>query len=165
MRDGHSELTGQANRFGRLRLAQLRLRRARALETLGTHWFELVEPNDETRTAPVSHQKQPQQGATNAIKSKRKRSKFNDRDHYPPAHNGLVAGSSPAGPTIANRFSLQYVSESASGQNWALSDPEASLFCYRKFGSRRDFNSKPLSQSNDVRRMAGIACMLTHLSR
>jgi hypothetical protein len=74
---------------------------------------ELVEPNDETRTAPVSHQKRPQQSATNVIKSKRKRSKFNDRDHYPPAHNGLVAGSSPAGPTNDIRqLSRQIISES-----------------------------------------------------
>jgi hypothetical protein len=28
-----------------------------------------------------------------------KRRKINDDGLYPPAHNGLVAGSSPAGPT------------------------------------------------------------------
>jgi len=30
--------------------------------------LEFVEPNDEMPTAPVSHQKRPQQSATNAIK-------------------------------------------------------------------------------------------------
>jgi hypothetical protein len=51
------------------------------------------------RTAPVSHQKRPRQHATNAIESNRKRKKINKPYLYPPAHNGLVAGSSPAGPT------------------------------------------------------------------
>jgi hypothetical protein len=51
------------------------------------------------RTAPVSHQKRPCQNATNAIELERKRSKINKAHHYPVAHNGLVAGSSPAGPT------------------------------------------------------------------
>jgi hypothetical protein len=50
-------------------------------------------------TAPVSHQKQPDQTKTNTIESERKPSKINERVLYPPAHNGLVAGSSPAGPT------------------------------------------------------------------
>jgi len=36
---------------------------------------------------------------TNAIEPERKRSKINEADRYPAAHNGLVAGSSPAGPT------------------------------------------------------------------
>ncbi|WP_157088178.1 hypothetical protein [Bradyrhizobium jicamae] len=35
----------------------------------------------------------------NAIEPERKRSKLNEADRYPLAHNGLVAGSSPAGPT------------------------------------------------------------------
>jgi hypothetical protein len=51
------------------------------------------------RTAPVSHQKRRQQDPTNAIKIKRKRRKINEADQCPPAHSGLVAGSSPAGPT------------------------------------------------------------------
>jgi len=38
---------------------------------------------------------------TNATESKRKHSKINEADHYPVAHNGLVAGSSPAGPTTS----------------------------------------------------------------
>jgi hypothetical protein len=50
-------------------------------------------------TAPVSHQKRPRQDTTSATNSERKRSKINETDPYPPAHNGLVAGSSPAGPT------------------------------------------------------------------
>ena len=50
--------------------------------------------------APVSHQKQPDQDATNAIEIKQNPSKVNEADRYPGAHNGLVAGSSPAGPTI-----------------------------------------------------------------
>jgi hypothetical protein len=49
------------------------------------------------RSAPVSHQKRLQQSTTNAIEIKRKRSKINEADLYPTAHNGLVAGSSPAG--------------------------------------------------------------------
>jgi hypothetical protein len=61
--------------------------------------LEFVEPNDEMRTAPVSHLKRPQQSATNAIKSKRKQSEINEADRFTAAHNGLVAGSSPAGPT------------------------------------------------------------------
>jgi hypothetical protein len=40
---------------------------------------------------------------TNAIERGRKRSKINEAGRYPAAHNGLVAGSSPAGPT--NEFS------------------------------------------------------------
>jgi len=55
-------------------------------------------------TAPVSHQKRPHRNATNAIECKRNRSKINEADRYPPAHNGLVAGSSPAGqPSLAER--------------------------------------------------------------
>jgi hypothetical protein len=50
-------------------------------------------------TAPVSHQKQPDQTKTNTIESEQKRSKINEADRYSAAHNGLVAGSSPAGPT------------------------------------------------------------------
>jgi hypothetical protein len=37
---------------------------------------------------------------TNDIELKRKRSKINEGSRYPAAHNGPVAGSSPAGPTI-----------------------------------------------------------------
>jgi hypothetical protein len=47
-------------------------------------------------TAPVSHQKRPQQNATNAIEGKRKLSKINEADRYSAAHNSLVAGSSTA---------------------------------------------------------------------
>jgi hypothetical protein len=35
----------------------------------------------------------------NAIERRRKHSKINEPNLYPPAHNGLVADSSPAGPT------------------------------------------------------------------
>jgi hypothetical protein len=57
-------------------------------------------------TAPVSHQKQPDQNATNATEIKQNHSKINRPDRYPVAHNGLVAGSSPAGPTSQiNRLS------------------------------------------------------------
>ena len=51
-------------------------------------------------TAPVSHQKRPQQRATNAIDLERKPKEV---DLSPPAHNGLVAGSSPAGPLASAR--------------------------------------------------------------
>src|SRR5262245_9396973 len=50
-------------------------------------------------TAPVSHQKQRYRNTTDAIDRVRKHSKINETDPYPVAHNGLVAGSSPAGPT------------------------------------------------------------------
>jgi hypothetical protein len=50
-------------------------------------------------TAPVSHQKRPHQNATNAIERTRNDRKVNEADRYAAAHNGLVAGSSPAGPT------------------------------------------------------------------
>ncbi|UPK06965.1 hypothetical protein [Bradyrhizobium sp. 170] len=53
-------------------------------------------PNRELVTAPVSHQKRPHRNATNAIERRRKRSKINEADRYSAAHNGLVAGSSPA---------------------------------------------------------------------
>jgi hypothetical protein len=48
--------------------------------------------------APVSHQKRPNQSATNAIEFKRKDSKINEADRYSAAHNGPVAGSSPDEP-------------------------------------------------------------------
>jgi hypothetical protein len=47
-------------------------------------------------TAPVSHQKRSHRNAMNAINTQRKYSKINDCILYPAAHNGLVAGSSPA---------------------------------------------------------------------
>jgi hypothetical protein len=50
-------------------------------------------------TAPVSHQKRHQRSATNTIELERNRSKINETDRYSAAHNGLVAGSNPAGPT------------------------------------------------------------------
>ena len=50
-------------------------------------------------TAPVSHQKQPDRNATNANEIEQNHSKINEAYRYPAAHNGLVAGSSPAGPT------------------------------------------------------------------
>jgi hypothetical protein len=50
-------------------------------------------------TAAVSQQEPLQRNATNAIEIKRKCSPINEANLYPPAHNGLVAGSSSAGPT------------------------------------------------------------------
>ncbi len=44
-------------------------------------------------TAPVSHQKQPDQNATNAIDIKQNCSKINKADQSSAAHNGLVEGS------------------------------------------------------------------------
>lgn len=55
--------------------------------------------NDGLATAPVSHQERRERNATNAIEIKRKLSKIKDADRYSAAHNGLVAGSSPAGRT------------------------------------------------------------------
>src|ERR1700694_4274869 len=60
------------------------------------------------RTAPVSHQKRPRQSPTNAIELERKCSEINETDHYPVAHNGLVAGSSPAGPTTLRLLNAPY---------------------------------------------------------
>jgi hypothetical protein len=51
------------------------------------------------QAAPVSHQKRSKRDTTNAINHGRKRRKINDRNRYLAAHNGLVAGSSPAEPT------------------------------------------------------------------
>jgi hypothetical protein len=48
----------------------------------------------ENDAAPVSHQKQPHQNATNAIENRTKRGKINEADRYSAAHNGLIAGSS-----------------------------------------------------------------------
>ena len=65
------------------------------------HRFVLRElvTRERAETAPVSHQKRLERNATNAIESKRKCRKINEPARYPVAHNGLVAGSSPAGPT------------------------------------------------------------------
>jgi len=49
--------------------------------------------------APVSHQIRTHQSVTTAIDAGRKLGKINESNLYPPAHNGLVAGSSLAGPT------------------------------------------------------------------
>jgi hypothetical protein len=56
-------------------------------------------PQARRLTAPVSLQKRRNQSATNAIEFKQNDSKINKPDRYSAAHNGLVAGSSPAGPT------------------------------------------------------------------
>jgi hypothetical protein len=58
-----------------------------------------LRPNRELATAPVSLQKRPHRNATNAIERRRNNSKINEADRYSAAHNRLVAGSSPAGPT------------------------------------------------------------------
>lgn len=52
-------------------------------------------PLERTSFAP----EKPERIATNAIEGKRKLSKINEADRYSAAHNGLVADSSPAGPT------------------------------------------------------------------
>ncbi len=58
------------------------------------------------RTAPVSHQKRPERSEMNAREIPQMRRKINDDGLYPPAHNGLVAGSSPAGPTSGIKLLL-----------------------------------------------------------
>jgi hypothetical protein len=55
--------------------------------------------------APVSHQKPLERHATNAKKIKQNRSKINEADRYPAAHDGLVAASSPAGPASLRSLS------------------------------------------------------------
>ena len=52
-------------------------------------------------TAPVSHQKRPQRDATNALDFSQMCRKINGSDLYSAAHNGLVGGSSPPGPTTS----------------------------------------------------------------
>ena len=49
-------------------------------------------------TAPVSHQKQPEQTKTNTIEIERKPSKINEPDRNSAAHSGLVAGRVLPGP-------------------------------------------------------------------
>jgi hypothetical protein len=46
-----------------------------------------------TRPAPVSHPKRSKQDTTNDIKRDGNCWKINEPGRYPPAHNGLVAGS------------------------------------------------------------------------
>src|SRR5262249_48914530 len=63
----------------------------------------IVVPSNILREgAPVSHQKRRDRNVTDATEFKRKRRQINEADRYPAAHNGLVAGSSPAGPTTTN---------------------------------------------------------------
>ncbi|MGY4503748.1 hypothetical protein ACVWYH_007705 [Bradyrhizobium sp. GM24.11] len=50
-------------------------------------------------TAPVSHQKRRERNATKAIGLEQKSPEINGVDQHSAAHVGLVAGSSPAGPT------------------------------------------------------------------
>jgi hypothetical protein len=66
--------------------------------------------------APVSHQKQPHQNATNAIEIEQKRSKINEADRYSAAHNGLVAGSS----AVRTNNEINSCSEPCLRSRWAL---------------------------------------------
>jgi predicted nucleic acid-binding protein len=63
------------------------------------HRLDLTSRLSEERETTAPHQKRRERNATNAIEIKRKSSKINEFDRYPAAHNGLVAGWSPAGPT------------------------------------------------------------------
>src|SRR6267154_4007098 len=54
-------------------------------------------PPTDRATEPVSHRKRTHQSTTNMIDSEQKHRKINETDLYPAAHNGLVAGSNPAG--------------------------------------------------------------------
>jgi len=65
-------------------------------------------------TAPVSHQKQPRQSETKSVEPDRKCSKTSEADRYPPAHNGLLAGSSPAEPT-SNSMTCEAFASPADG--------------------------------------------------
>ena len=58
--------------------------------------------------APVSHQKRRERNATKTIGLEQNRRKLNGADQYSAAHNGLVAGSSPAGPTSKVNFLLRF---------------------------------------------------------
>jgi AraC-like DNA-binding protein len=66
------------------------------------------------RTAPVSRQKRPHRTATNANEIERKCWKINETGRYPPAHNGLVAGSSPGEP-----FTISMADHLHSGEGFA----------------------------------------------
>jgi hypothetical protein len=70
------------------------------MNQIGGHDAVVDSSNGETGpTAPVSHQKRCERNAMNAIEIEQKCREFNEADRYSAAHNGLVAGSSPAGPT------------------------------------------------------------------
>jgi hypothetical protein len=58
---------------------------------------KLTQPQGKHRTSFA--QKRPERSATDEIISRRKPRNINESDRWSAAHNGLVAGSSPAGPT------------------------------------------------------------------
>ncbi len=59
------------------------------------------------RKCRTSHQKRPHRTTTIAIELKQNHGKISDHGHYSAAHNGLVAGSSPAGPTTLRPCGLR----------------------------------------------------------
>jgi hypothetical protein len=61
-------------------------------------------------TAPISHQKRQHRNATNAI-NLAEVEQINEAGPYPPAHNGLVAGSSPG-----ERFTISIADHLRSGE-------------------------------------------------
>jgi hypothetical protein len=71
----------------------------RSLPAAHLHHHHAIESFASAVTTPVLHQKRSQRDATNAIESAKSSRKINASDTCPAAHNGLVAGSSPAGPT------------------------------------------------------------------
>jgi hypothetical protein len=81
-------------------------------------------------TAPASHQKRSHQNAMNAINLQRKCSKINDRVLCLAAHNGLVAGSSPAGPTTRS-FKLARTPD-GSEKRAAIASPSTSILARRR---------------------------------
>lgn len=80
-------------------------------------------------TAPVSHQKRAERTTTNAIEINQNRSKINEGVLYPPAHNGLVEGSNPAGPTIATKAYGHFVARPKNAATITATD--ACLICSR----------------------------------
>jgi hypothetical protein len=85
-----------------------------------------------------SHQKQPDQNATNAIRIKQNRGKINKADRYPVAHNGLVGGSSPSAPTTHSRVQRDFPASGETAPNWRRM-PAAPRLCKRAVGFGRPF--------------------------
>jgi hypothetical protein len=109
--------------------------------------------------APVLHQKRPHWTMTNAIEIGRKCRRFNEALRFPAAHNGLVAGSSPAGPTsksMAVNFSVRPQS-SIRLRAKRLNQRWTSNFFYRDCASLRFYTAKTHFGHADCARHMALA--------
>ena len=92
-------------------------------------------------TAPVSHQKRRDRSATNAIEIKQNCKKINEGGRYSAAHNGLVAGSSPAGPTTLR----------PSGYAWqSHAGPKDEAWCPAKLERSESEDGRPRTRAAKV---------------